>query len=350
MKKRLLALALCLVLATSLLPITAAAVDYHFNSASIVADGVEYRDTSSARYPAYYVNITGWTLEHNTGTIVNTDGFITVSPICCSAEATDYLTDPPVAGVEYFPYISILNDSLLPNSFEYDDDFFANLVIPGYETNFRDCDRSDSSAAIVLRFRMVKHSWQFSQTDSTLTAKCRNSGCPIQTVDVTLAADSVTLPESPFNARLEGLKQFQQEVPDAVIGEFVYKYKGPGDTEYRVVQPTAANAKQYAQIVADKSLLRQIAQAATDISGIVSDELGSAQSILDAAEQKIYAIRNGRSNQDLEHIRYLVSLEYTDQRTLMNLRKKQQAHSIRAVQRKSLNHPKNQVEAIQQLI
>lgn len=243
MKKRLLALALCLVLATSLLPITAAAVDYHFNSASIVADGVEYRDTSSALYPGYYVNITGWTLEHNTGTIVNTDGFITVSPICCSAEATDYLTDPPVAGVEYFPYISILNDSLLPNSFEYDDDFFANLVIPGYETNFRDCDRSDSSAAITLWFRMVKHSWQFSQTDSTLTAKCRNSGCPIQTVGVTLAADSVTLPESPFNARLEGLKQFQQEVPDAVIGEFVYKYKGPGDTEYRVVQPTAANAK-----------------------------------------------------------------------------------------------------------
>ena len=243
MKKRLLALALCLVLATSLLPITAAAVDYHFNSASIVADGVEYRDTSSALYPGYYVNITGLTLEHNTGTIVNTDGFITVSPICCSAEATDYLTDPPVAGVEYFPYISILNNSLLPNSFEYDDDFFANLVIPGYETNFRDCVRSDSSAAITLRFRMVKHSWQFSQTDSTLTAKCRNSGCPIQTVDVTLAADSVTLPESPFNARLEGLKQFQQEVPDAVIGEFVYKYKGPGDTEYRVVQPTAANAK-----------------------------------------------------------------------------------------------------------
>ncbi len=243
MKKRLLALAMCLVLATSLLPITAAAVDYHFNSASIVADGVEYRDTSSARYPGYYVNITGLTLEHNTGTIVNTDGFITVSPICCSAEATDYLTDPPVAGVEYFPYISILNNSLLPNSFEYDDDFFANLVIPGYETNFRDCVRSDSSAAITLRFRMVKHSWQFSQTDSTLTAKCRNSGCPIQTVDVTLAADSVTLPESPFNARLEGLKQFQQEVPDAVIGEFVYKYKGPGDTEYRVVQPTAANAK-----------------------------------------------------------------------------------------------------------
>ena len=65
------------------------------------------------------------------------------------------------------------------------------------------------------------------------------------------------------------------------------------------VTPTAANAKQYAQIVADKSLLRQIANAATDISQIVSDEVGTAQSIMDAAEQKIYAIRNGRSNQDL---------------------------------------------------
>ena len=243
MKKRLLALALCLGMVASLLPITAAAVDYHFNSASIVADGVEYRDTSSPANAGYCVNITGWTLEHNTGTIVNTDGFITVSPICLGAELTAPLTDPPVAGVEYFPYISIYNDSLLPNDFEYDDDFFANLVIPGYETNFRDCDRSDSSAAITLRFRMVKHSWQFSQTDSTLTAKCRNSGCPIQTVDVTLAADSVTLPESPFNARLEGLKQFQQEVPDAVIGNFVYKYKGPGDSEYSVVAPSAVNAK-----------------------------------------------------------------------------------------------------------
>ena len=39
-----------------------------------------------------------------------------------------------------------------------------------------------------------------------------------------------------------------------------------------------------------------------DISRIVSEEVGSAQSIMDAAEQKIYAIRNGRSNQDLTPI------------------------------------------------
>ena len=68
------------------------------------------------------------------------------------------------------------------------------------------------------------------------------------------------------------------------------------------ITPTAANAREYAQIVADKSLLRKINQAATDISQTVSEEVGSAQSILESAEQKIYAIRTGRSSQDLEHI------------------------------------------------
>lgn len=68
------------------------------------------------------------------------------------------------------------------------------------------------------------------------------------------------------------------------------------------ITPTAANAKEYAQIVADKSLLRKISQAGTDITNIAAEEAGSAQDILDSAEQKIYAIRNGRSSQELEHI------------------------------------------------
>lgn len=68
------------------------------------------------------------------------------------------------------------------------------------------------------------------------------------------------------------------------------------------ITPTAANAKEYAQIVADKSLLRKVSQAGTDITEIAAEEAGSAQDILDSAEQKIYAIRNGRSSQELEHI------------------------------------------------
>ena len=68
------------------------------------------------------------------------------------------------------------------------------------------------------------------------------------------------------------------------------------------VTPTAANVLRYAEIVRDKSLLRQIATAAGDISGMVYDEEGAAEDILESAEQKIYAIRQGRADQSFAHI------------------------------------------------
>ena len=68
------------------------------------------------------------------------------------------------------------------------------------------------------------------------------------------------------------------------------------------ITPTAANAKQYANIVADKSLLRKLSQAASNITSIVSQEEGSADNILEASEQMIYAIRNGHGTQGLAPI------------------------------------------------
>lgn len=68
------------------------------------------------------------------------------------------------------------------------------------------------------------------------------------------------------------------------------------------ITPTAANVGQYAKIVADKSLLRKLSQAASNIGSIVSQEEGTAENILEASEQMIYAIRNGRDNQGLASI------------------------------------------------
>lgn len=68
------------------------------------------------------------------------------------------------------------------------------------------------------------------------------------------------------------------------------------------ITPTAANVMQYAQIMLDKALLRNIASAASDITGMVFEGVGEADEILQAAEKKIYAIRQGRSNQALQHI------------------------------------------------
>ncbi len=68
------------------------------------------------------------------------------------------------------------------------------------------------------------------------------------------------------------------------------------------ITPTAANVKEYLSIVKDKALLRRIAEAAGDMTAMVQEGTGTAQSVLDAAEQKIYAIRQGRASQGLEHI------------------------------------------------
>ena len=68
------------------------------------------------------------------------------------------------------------------------------------------------------------------------------------------------------------------------------------------ITPTAANIKEYVAIVKDKSLLRRIAQTAGDLTAMVREGSGTAQEVLEAAEQRIYAIRQGRSSQGLEHI------------------------------------------------
>ena len=68
------------------------------------------------------------------------------------------------------------------------------------------------------------------------------------------------------------------------------------------ITPTAANVKEYVAIVRDKALLRRVAEAAGELTAMVQAGTGTAQEVLESAEQKIYAIRQGRSTQGLEHI------------------------------------------------
>ncbi len=72
------------------------------------------------------------------------------------------------------------------------------------------------------------------------------------------------------------------------------------------ITPTAANVKEYAKIIRDKSLLRSLAEASADISEMVREGTGDAHDIMEAAERKIYAIRQGRSDQGLIHVSTLI--------------------------------------------
>ena len=68
------------------------------------------------------------------------------------------------------------------------------------------------------------------------------------------------------------------------------------------ITPTAANVQRYANIVREKSMLRGLGQAATDISEMVQSQVGTPQEMLETAEKKIYALRKGERGDSLEHV------------------------------------------------
>lgn len=67
--------------------------------------------------------------------------------------------------------------------------------------------------------------------------------------------------------------------------------------------PTTANAKHYAKIVEEKSLLRKLVKAASDISGMCFDSSDEAIYVLDKAEKSIFDILQKRSTQGFTHIK-----------------------------------------------
>ena len=65
------------------------------------------------------------------------------------------------------------------------------------------------------------------------------------------------------------------------------------------VTPTSANVREYGKTVLDKSRMRQVAAAAGSITAMVQEGNGDAGDMLESAEQKVYAIRRGRSAQNM---------------------------------------------------
>ena len=74
--------------------------------------------------------------------------------------------------------------------------------------------------------------------------------------------------------------------------------------------PTSANVGQDIAIVRDKALLRGIAETAAEMSAMVSEGAGSSDEMLESAERRIYALRQGRNINGLEPISSILSDVY----------------------------------------
>ena len=198
MKKRLLALALCLVMMTSLLPLTAAA--YTPEEIASFVKGITNNGT--------YCGDTYFTLEFPRGVSTITDE----SGITPTRDSNGRYMLPGGSGGKTY-------------TIQYEEE-------------------NGTVQAKTITVTILNHDWQLTKTENSLTAACRNREqykCSIGETSLTLVAHSVTLPDSPFNARLAGKEPFKAAFPNAVIGDLVYKYKGPNG--WSVVEPTAANAK-----------------------------------------------------------------------------------------------------------
>ena len=243
MKKRLLALALCLVLATSLLPITAAA--YTAEEVLGWIDGITPNGT--------YCGDTYFTISvpegANLQNVVWDPGSGTVNWLT-KGDSGRYKLDAGLGfggmrflidGQEYCIALTIYSQHVWSEWTSNGDGTHSRSCKNGCNTSeTKKCaDTSPKDCKCDVAGESL-HDWQFTRTDSTLTAVCNHSYCPTKEVSATLKADSVTLPESPFNAQviLNGIteeeikKEFGYE-----ISPIRYKFKAPGDSAFTEITP-----------------------------------------------------------------------------------------------------------------
>ena len=84
------------------------------------------------------------------------------------------------------------------------------------------------------------------------------------------------------------------------------------------VVPLASNAKQYAEIVADKAMRRKIVEAARGIIDLASSEVGETDVLVDEAERRIFLVAEKKREGDLLPVRELMdrTLEMLDKMRL----------------------------------
>lgn len=74
--------------------------------------------------------------------------------------------------------------------------------------------------------------------------------------------------------------------------------------------PTAANVMKYVDILREMSLMRALSKVGSDITAMVAEGAGEADSMLEAAERRIYALRQGRTIGGLLKISNVISDVY----------------------------------------
>ena len=99
---------------------------------------------------------------------------------------------------------------------------------------------------------------------------------------------------------------------DMLVVKGIYDKSGGEDYIRTLTEavPDALNIKDYARIVKEKSVLRQLISACTEISESAYSEQASVTSILDHAENLIFNIAQGRDTKNFRHVKEVLGDVY----------------------------------------
>ncbi len=105
---------------------------------------------------------------------------------------------------------------------------------------------------------------------------------------------------------------------DMLVVKGIYDKSGGEEYIRRLTEavPDALNVKDYARIVKEKSVLRQLIAACSEISEAAYSEQEEVTSILDHAENLIFQIAQGRDTKNFRHIRDVLQDVYAHLREL----------------------------------
>ena len=107
---------------------------------------------------------------------------------------------------------------------------------------------------------------------------------------------------------------------DMLVQKGIYSKSG-GEQYIRTIAevvPNALNVKDYARIVKDKSILRQLIGACEEVGEVAYSEQDDVAHILDSAENKIFAIAQGKDTKNFRHIREVIGDVYNHLHDLVN--------------------------------
>lgn len=166
-------------------------------------------------------------------------------------------------------------------------------------------------------FDKMNEPYSLDAEQAVLGAILIDTNCYDRVSGILKGADSFYIPQhKTIFSVIANLKLLNQKVDALIVAEELKKsgdYDDAGARNYlaQLAQsvPSVANVESYAKIIKEKHNMRTLMEAATEMLKNASDEELSADTILDAAEQKIYNIRQGAKENEPTRLSDIITNE-----------------------------------------